>query len=105
VSFLEILVLAPLAGVLAFWIVPNAFDIGWSCTTSSGVQATGGDSFARAVAVGGALGWVFVLVGMLYAYIAERPRVAALLPLAWFVLLVGAVAIAAAAIGPAPCPA
>ena len=34
----------------------------------------------------------------------RAPRLAAVLPALWFVLLVGGAAIAAAAIGPAPCP-
>jgi len=104
-SAVEILVLAPLAAVLAFWIVPNAFEIDWSCGTVLGVQGTRGDSFASTVAVGGTIGWVLVLLGTLYAHIAESPRLAAILPIAWFVLLVSAMTIAAAAVGPAPCPA
>ena len=104
-SVVEILVLAPLAAVLAFWIVPSAFEIDWSCVTVLGVESTRGDSFARVVAVSGSIGWVFVFLGVLFAQIAERPRLAAALPIAWFVLLVGAMTIAAAAVGPAPCPA
>ena len=104
-SVVEVLVLAPLAAALAFWLIPAAFGIDWSCVTSTGVGTTTGDSFARTVAVAGTLGWVFVLVGTLFAHIAERPRLAVALPAVWFVLLVGVMTIAAAAVGPAPCPA
>ena len=38
-SFLEIVVLAPLAGVLVLWAIPNAFDIGWSCVGGLGAHA------------------------------------------------------------------
>jgi hypothetical protein len=50
------------------------------------------------------LGWFAALLGVVYANIDERPRLAALIPLVWFVALVGATLIAAASIGPAPCP-
>jgi hypothetical protein len=42
---------------------------------------------------------------MLFANIAERPRLAAILPLAWFVILVVGMLVAAGSVGPAPCPA
>jgi hypothetical protein len=104
-SAVEIVVLAPLAGVFAFWLIPDAFDIDWSCVTQIGVVRTPGDTFAAAVAVFGAIGWLFVLLGTLFAGIAERPRVAAALPIAWFVALVGGITVAALVVGPAPCPA
>jgi hypothetical protein len=103
-SGLEILVLAPLAALLVLVVVPNGFAVEWDCIGPLGVQATRGDSFGRAVAVAGTVGWLAVLIAMLYAHIAERPRVAVLLPLVWFVVLVVGTVIAAAAVGPAPCP-
>jgi hypothetical protein len=103
-SVVEILVLAPLAAVLAFWVVPNAFEIDWSCVSALGVEGTRGDSFAQVVAVAGTIGWVGVFLGVLAAQIAERPRLAAALPIAWFALLVAGMTIAAAVVGPAPCP-
>jgi hypothetical protein len=53
----------------------------------------------------GLLGLVLVLVAILFAHIAARTRLATLLPVVWFGMLVGGAAIAAAWIGPAPCPA
>ena len=46
---------------------------------------------------------VHVVAGVLFAHISERPRVAALLPLAWFVALVLVALVVAALIGPQPC--
>jgi hypothetical protein len=102
-SFLEIVVLAPLAAVLVLGVVPSAFEIEWECVRGFGVVRTVGDSYLTAFAVVGALGWVAVAVGMIYAHISERPRVALALPLAWFVVLVVSALVAAAAIGPATC--
>ena len=103
-ALLEIVVLAPIAAVLALWLIPDVFQIQWGCVSSAGVRATRGDDFAHSVAVFGTLGWLLVGVAVLFAHIAERPRLAAILPLASFVALVGGTAIAAAAIGPALCP-
>ena len=100
----ETLVLAPLAALLAFWLIPNAFGVEWSCVTGTGIRNAGGERFAENVAVFGTVGWFAVLLGALFAQIADRERLAAALPVAWFVLLVTAMTIAAAAIGPAPCP-
>ena len=105
VSAVEILVLAPLTAIFAFWLVPDAFGIEWSCGSVVGIESTRGDSFAETVAVAGTIGWVLVFLGTLFAQIAERPRLAVVLPLAWFALLIGAMTIAATAVGPAPCPA
>ena len=103
-SVVEILVLAPVAAILALWVIPGAFEIEWSCVGRYGVQATRGDSFGDAVTVGGTLGWLAVFVAVLFAHIAERPRLAALLPVVWFAVLILTTLIAAATIGPAPCP-
>ena len=104
VSLLEIVVLAPVAAILTLWVIPDAFGIEWSCVGRYGVQATRGDSFGDAVTVGGTVGWLAVLIAVLFANIAERPRLAALLPVVWFVVLVLATLIAAATVGSAPCP-
>jgi hypothetical protein len=104
-SVLELLVFVPAAGVLALWLIPDWFDIHWSCLSGFGEEGnTPGDVFSNTVGVLGTFGWILVAIAVLFAHIAERPRLAALLPALWFVLLVGGAAIAAAAIGPAPCP-
>ena len=103
-SVVEIFVLAPIAAILALWVIPDAFGIEWSCVGRYGVQGTRGDSFGDAVTVGGAFGWLAVFVAVLFAHIAERPRLAAVIPLAWFVGLVLTTLIVAATIGPLPCP-
>jgi hypothetical protein len=104
-SLVEILVLAPLAAILAFWLIPKAFGIEWSCVTGTGIGNTDGDSFAENVAVFGTIGWFVVFIGTLFAHIADRERLAAILPIAWFLVLIAAMTIAAASIGPVPCPA
>jgi hypothetical protein len=77
----------------------------WSCVTSLGAEGnTASDVFSNTVGVLGTFGWIIVAIAVLFAHIAERPRLAAVIPAVWFVLLVGGAAIAAAAIGPAPCP-
>jgi hypothetical protein len=103
-SLIEILVLAPLAAILAFWLIPQAFDIEWSCVGGTGISTSDGESFAQSIAVFGTIGWFVVLLGTLYATIADRERLAAVLPVAWFVVLVAAMTIAAASVGPALCP-
>lgn len=104
-SLVEILVLAPLAAVLAFWLIPKAFGIEWSCVTGTGIGNTDGESFAENVAVFGTIGWFVVFLGTLFAHIADRERLTAVLPIAWFLVLFTAMVVAAASIGPAPCPA
>ncbi len=104
VVFLEFLVLAPAAAVVALWLVPDAFGIEWNCVGASGVQRVSGDSYAATIAVAGTFGWLFVLMGELYARVAGARRLALLLPLAWFVLLVLTAVIMAAAVGSEPCP-
>lgn len=67
-----------------------------------GVQATRGDPFGDAVTVAGTFGWLAVFVAVLFAHIAERPRLAAVIPLAWFVGLVLTTLIVAATIARCP---
>ena len=104
-SVIEIVLLAPLAALLAFWLIPRAFGIEWSCVGGTGIASSDGESFAESVAVFGTIGWFVVLLATLFANIAERERVAAALPVAWFLVLVTAMTIAASSVGPAPCPA
>lgn len=104
-SLVEILVFIPVAGILVLWLIPKWFDIQWSCVSGSGQEGnSAGDVFSNTLGVLGTFGWIVILIGVLYAHIAERPRLAAVLPALWFVLLVGGAAVAAAAIGPSPCP-
>jgi hypothetical protein len=104
-SLIEVLVLAPLAALLAFWLIPKVFGVEWSCVSGSGVGNTAGDSFAESLAVFGTIGWFVVLLATLFAHIADRERLAVALQIAWFLVLFAAMTIAAASIGPAPCPA
>jgi len=104
-SLLELVVLVPAAGVLVLWLIPRSFDIHWSCVTGLGeLGNTPGDSYSDTFAVLGTFGWIVVAIVVLFAHIAERPRLAAVIAAAWFGLLVGGALLWAAAIGPAPCP-
>jgi hypothetical protein len=102
-SFLEILILAPLAAVVVLGVVPSVFEIEWECVRGYGVVRTVGDSYLTGFAVAGAVGWIAVLAAMIFAHIAERPRIAMALPIAWFAVLVAASLAVGAAIGPATC--
>ncbi|HEU0337487.1 MAG TPA: hypothetical protein VFR43_13075 [Gaiellaceae bacterium] len=101
-GLLALVALGPVTAVLALFAVPNAFDIEWNCVATSG--ATPGDTYAGAAAVVGVFGWLLVFVGVLFAHIGERTRLAAVLPVAWSVLYMGGCVLGAAAAGPAPCP-
>ena len=104
-ALLELLVFVPVAGVLVLWLIPKWFDIQWSCVSGFGAEGTSsGDTYSNVVGVLGTFGWIIVAIAVLFAHIAERPRLAALIPAVWFGLLVVGAAIWAAAIGPAPCP-
>jgi hypothetical protein len=50
------------------------------------------------------MGWIGVFLGVLYGSIAERRGLVLLLPLVWFVVFVVAALVAAAVVGPVPCP-
>ena len=52
-----------------------------------------------------AFGWFLVLVGIVYAEIADNQRAAAVIPVVWFAILVAMSLVSAAAIGPELCPA
>jgi hypothetical protein len=103
-SVLEMLILGPLAAILVLEIIPSAFVVEWSCSTALAVEHTAGADYVAAFAVFGSLGWFAVLTATIFAGIADARRVAAILPAAWFVLLVGVALIVAAAISPAACP-
>jgi hypothetical protein len=104
-SVVEIVVLVPAAAILVFGAVPSAFDVEWTCIGPTGTERTAGDTYLAGVAILMTFGWLLVLVASVYAEIAERPRVAALLPVLWFVAVVAISLVAAAAIGPELCPA
>src|SRR5574341_1315784 len=93
-SFLEILVLGPLAALLTIWIVPGVVGIEWQCLGSSGIQRVGGDTYLSTIVVLGTFGWMLVTVGAVYAQIAESRRLAVVLPIAWFAVFVAGALIA-----------
>jgi hypothetical protein len=87
--------------VFVLWLIPKWFDIHWSCVTGSGeLGNTPGDSYSDTFAVLGTFGWIVVAIIALFARVAERPRLAAVIAAAWFGLLVGGALLSAAAIGP-----
>ena len=104
-SVVELLVLVPAAGILVFGVVPSAFDVEWSCLGGFGVQTTDGDAYLAGFATLMTFGWLLVLVGIVYAEITDNERAAAVLPVVWFAILLAISLVAAAAIGPALCPA
>ena len=87
-SVLGILLLAPLAAFLVLGVIPRAFDIEWSCIGRYCVESTGSDTNLDDPDVAGTFGWLLVIIGVLFARIAERLRLAALLPLGWFAALI-----------------
>jgi membrane-bound ClpP family serine protease len=89
--------------VAVFGVVPSVFEIEWECVRGYGVVRTVGDSYLTSFAVIGAVGWIAVVAGTIYAHISERPRIALALPLAWFAALVLTSLAVGAAIGPARC--
>jgi cytochrome bd-type quinol oxidase subunit 2 len=101
----EIFVLGSLAAVLVLWAIPAAFGVEWACLTTEGVAQRSADTYADGVTLAGTLGWLLAGVAALFAIITEQRRLAALLPLAWFVAFVLVALAAAAAIGPQLCPA
>lgn len=103
-SVLEMLILGPLAAYLVLGAIPDAFDVEWSCVSSGGMERSGGEDYIATFAVLGSLGWFAVLTGSIFAGIADARRLAAILPVAWFVILVGAALVGAATLGPAACP-
>jgi hypothetical protein len=105
VGFVEILILAPLAAFLVLGVIPAAFGIEWECASGYGIVHTAGDSYLTSFAVAGTAGWLAVAAWVIFSLISERRRAAMLVAPAWFALLVLSSVVAAAAIGPAACPA
>lgn len=104
-SLLELIVLVPVAGMLVLWLIPKWFDIQWSCVTGLGAEGNRpGDVYSDTFGLLGTLGWIVVAIAVLFAHIADRPRLAAVFPAVWFGLLVGGALVAATAISPSPCP-
>jgi hypothetical protein len=104
VAVLEILVLGPLALWIVLRLLPAVFEIESQCFGPAGAQRIGGDTYNAGMVVAGTLGWLLVLIGVVYAQIVESRLVAVLLPIAWFVVLVGGSLIAAVWVGPQLCP-
>jgi hypothetical protein len=104
VSALGFLLLGPLAAVITLGLVPRAFEIESQCVGAFGSVPSGGDTYVGAVVAVGTLGWLAAFLGVLFAGVAEQPRVLVLLPLVWFGVLVAAALVAAAFVGPALCP-
>ena len=103
-TLVELIVLAPAAGILVFGVVPSAFDVEWNCLGGFGVTRTDGDAYLAGFATIMAFGWLLVLVGIVYAEIADNRRAKAALPAVWFAILIALSIVWAAAIGPARCP-
>ena len=104
ISAIEILVLGLLAAYVVLLAIPSAFEIQSQCVGQYGTQHIAGDSYFAAASVSGTLGWLAVALGALFAQISESPRIAMLLPLAWFILFVSIFGIVAVAISPQLCP-
>ena len=101
---LEILVLGPIAAVLVIGFIPSQFGVDWQCVGANGVQRVSGDTYLSGMIVAGTLGWFLVALGVLFAQIAESERLAVLLPVVWFFVLVVSAFALSAAIGSDLCP-
>ena len=49
-TLVELIVLAPAAGILVFGVVPSAFDVEWGCLGGFGVTPTDGDTYLAGAA-------------------------------------------------------
>ena len=103
-GLLEILVLGPLAAFLVVYLIPSLVGLDSNCVGALGPQRMSGDTYNAGMMVLGTFGWLLVGAGVLYARIAESERLAVLLPVAWFLLLVLSALAIAAAMGPESCP-
>ena len=103
-GLLEIVVLGPLAAFLVVYLIPSLMGLDWNCVGAFGPQRLSGDTYIAGVMVLGTLGWLLVALGVLFAQIAESERLAVLLPVAWFLLLVLSSLVISAAMGPKYCP-
>jgi hypothetical protein len=104
VSALAFLLLAVASAVLVLFVFPGAFEIESMCVSASGTQSSRGDTYIAGFAVAGMFGWLAVLMGMVFANIADRRDIALLLPLVWAASLVLAAFVVAIWLGPEPCP-
>lgn len=83
-GLLEILLLGPVAAFLVVRFIPSLFGADWDCVGAYGRQRVAGDTYLAGMVVMGTFGWLLVAVGVLFAQIAESEKLAALLPLVWF---------------------
>lgn len=102
-SLLTLVTLALLSVLVGLLLAPTWFGIESGCIGVAAAEGGRGDACVEAAAVAGAVGWMTVFVVVLFAHIAERPRLAATLTLSWSGAYVSGCVAAAAAIGPAPC--
>ncbi|MGH3128467.1 MAG: hypothetical protein ACRDPX_11145 [Gaiellaceae bacterium] len=103
-GLVEILVLGPLAAFLVVYLIPSQVGLDWDCVGAFGPQRLSGDTYFAGMMVVGTFGWLLVGLGVLFAQIAESERLAVLLPVAWFLLLVLSSLAISAAMGPESCP-
>jgi len=103
-GLLEIFVLGPIAAFLVLRFIPSSFGVDWECVGAYGRQRVAGDTYLAGMVVVGTFGWLFVALGVLFAQIAESGRLAVLLPVAWFLLLVLSSFAISAAMGSDLCP-
>lgn len=103
-GLLEILVLGPLAAFLVVYLIPSLVGLDWNCVGAFGPQRLSGDTYIAGMMVLGTFGWLLVGIGVLLAQIAESERLAVLLPVSWFLLLVFSSLAISAAMGPESCP-
>jgi hypothetical protein len=99
---LEFFGLAVFSGVLVLGKFPGMFDVEWDCFGPTATR-TAADTYIGAFAVGGALSWLVAGALTALAYSSGHRRLALLVPLAWFVVLVLTSFVVAASIGPLPC--
>jgi hypothetical protein len=97
-------VLGPLAAFLVVYLIPSLVGLDANCVGALGSQRLSGDTYHAGMMVLGTFGWLLVALGVLYAQIAESERLAVLLPVAWFVLLILSSLAVAAGVGPQSCP-
>lgn len=101
---LEVLVLGPLAAFLVMRVIPSMFGVEWECVGAHGRERVAGDSYLAGMVVVGTFGWLLVAAGVLFARIWESEKLAVLLPLVWFLVLVLSSLAISAAVGPDLCP-
>jgi len=103
-GLLEVLVLGPIAAALVLRFIPSLFGVDWDCVGAYGRQRVAGDTYLAVMVVAGTFGWLLVALGMLFAQIADSERLAVLLPVVWFLVLVVSSFAFSAATGSEFCP-